>query len=119
MTISLTDKLQRAMFNGRTLNNRFRRGWWLVADAKQIDGCPAPITTLPNDSKALWYNGCLALYINASKELYVNTNCQNDDLVQELAQVLKTQNDAQVFTIDLGKATRAGAKRDLVSLLSI
>ncbi len=119
MTIQLSDKLQRAMFNGRTLGGKFRRGWWLVGDAKRVEGCPEPMTTLPNDAKSFWYNGCLALYINTSKELYINTNCQNDELVKELADVLKTQNDAQVFNVDLGKATRAGAKRDLESLLAI
>ncbi len=107
------------MFNGKTLNNKFRRGWWQVADAKATDGCPEPIATLPSDAKVFWYNGCIGLYINKQKELYINTNQADDDVVKELADVLQAQNDAQIINIDLGKATRQGAKRDLESLLSI
>ncbi len=123
MSIILSDKLTRAMFNGKTLNNKFRRGWWKVADAKATDGCPEAITTLPNDAKVFWYNGCIGLWADTNKkEIYINQNASTDDLIKELRNVLMDANDITLehtFIIDLGKATRAGAKRDLESLLSI
>ena len=122
MSIKLSEKLSRAMFNGRTLNNKFRRGWWKVADAVATDGCPDDLRKYPEDAKAFWYNGCLAILtckVDGKKTVLMNQNQQDDAIVLELAKVLQDSQSATITVADLGKATRQGAKRDLDALLSI
>lgn len=42
----LNDKLKRLMFNGRTLNGEFRRGFWKAKELSNVKGAPG----LPGDA---------------------------------------------------------------------
>lgn len=123
--MSMSEQLQRAMFNGRTLDGKFRRGWWKVADAKATDGCPDIIKEQPDDAKIFWYNGCLMLVAGRTKDgrpyITKNGNYDGCQVLRELTDVLIIQNGdgTLVGCDDFGKATRQGAKRDLEALLSI
>lgn len=109
----LSEKLNKAMFNGRTLNEKFRRGWWKVSDAVLVEGCPEQIKELNTDAKILWYNGCLAV-VCSDGVITLNKYTSDADIIKELSDELKKRNpDAEIKTDDLGKAMRGGSRRDL------
>lgn len=86
----LNDKLKRLMFNGRTLNGEFRRGFW---KAKELDGVKgAPV--LPGLA-GLYANGGWQWVINKTQDVINNTG---DVLVARVAP------NANAYALDALKA---------------
>ena len=121
MTIS--DKLKKAMFNGRVNNGAFRRGLWSVDELEKADLKNKPIipTIADADGKPLkskivkifWYNGCLALAITDDKKIIVNSDVKTDDITNELIGLFKGANKgATIGQAPMGKPVHKGASRD-------
>lgn len=121
--VNVSDKLKKAMFNGRVNDGAFRRGLWEVDELKKADLKNKPVipTIADADGKPLavkitkifWYNGCLALAITDKKQILVNSDVKTDAITSELIGLFKGSNKgASVMNVPMGKPVHKGASRD-------
>lgn len=111
--LELTDKVKQAMYNGRTNNGRFRRGFWDVAELANAKLESKP--DVPSDAIKVFYaDGCIAFYINDKKQIVKNTNNRCSETTQAIIAMFQSKNKGmQVIDAELDGAKRGGgASRD-------
>lgn len=110
--MNIDDKIKRALFNGRTLNNKFRRGLWSVDELNKANIADKP--EIPSDCTKLYYSdGCIAFYISSDNRM--------SDVTSAIVELFKTNNkNIKVVGKQMGGATRqGGASRDWQAVFTI
>ena len=108
------------MFNGRTLNNKFRRSLWTVDELNKANITDKP--DIPADCAKLYYSdGCIAFYISRDGKLVINSDNRMSDVTSAIIELFKASNkNVKVVEKQLGGATRqGGASRDWQAVFNI
>ena len=118
--MNIDDKIKRALFNGRTLSNKFRRGLWTVDELNKANIADKP--DIPADCVKLYYSdGCIAFYISKNGQLVINSDNRMSEVTSAIIELFKASNkDVKVVEKSMGGAIRAGgASRDWQAVFTI
>ena len=118
--MNIDDKIKRALFNGRTLNNKFRRGLWTADELSKANIADKP--DIPADCAKLYYSdGCIAFYISQNGQLVINSDNRMSDVTSAIIELFKASNKSvKVIEKQLGGATRqGGVSRDWQAVFNI
>ena len=118
--MNIDDKIKRALFNGRTLNNKFRRGLWSVDELNKANIADKP--NIPADCAKLYYSdGCIAFYISNDGKLVINSDNRMSNATSAIIELFKASNKSvNVVEKPMGGAVRAGgASRDWQAVFTI
>ena len=118
--MNIDDKIKRALFNGRTLNNKFRRGLWTADELDKANIADKP--DIPADCVKLYYSdGCIAFYISQNGQLVINSDNRMSEVTSAIIELFKASNkNVKVIEKQLGGATRqGGASRDWQAVFNI
>ena len=118
--MNIDDKSKRDLFNGRTLNNKFRRGLWTADELKKANIEDKP--DIPADCAKLYYSdGCIAFYISKDGQLVINSDNRMPEVTSAIIELFKASNkNIKVIEKPMGGATRqGGATRDWQAVFTI
>lgn len=118
--MNIDDKIKRALFNGRTLNNKFRRGLWSIDELNKANISEKP--DVPSDCTKLYYSdGCIAFYISNDGKLVINSDNRKSDVTMAIIELFKASNkNVKVVEKAMGGAARqGGASRDWQAVFTI
>lgn len=104
----MLDKIQNAMFNGRSNKGGFRRGFWDVKELADADLQNKP--DVPADAVKVYFaDGCLAFYINDKKQIVKNTNNRLSPTTMAVIGMFREKNpDAEIVEAQMGGCKRGG-----------